>query len=217
MVAEHKGDLSEIKSEVTTFTSQLAERLADRHLKHPVPGKYIRSPVDCGGLLSFLPFVEVLALIEEIETEVHEDEVNDEYGAKLFEHAVQLACAFAKLPDVEDENAPKGLHDGFISRLREALEPISNELALTLRLFKAYRKANGEYTLSLSTMFMIVTTSQLLRKLRNPMNPKKILRLVTLLKSHPLTRPRHLRLSHLTRKLWSRSLLRPLIAYLVTR
>lgn len=88
--------------------------------------------------------IEVLALIDEIEAEVHLGNMDDEWGSKLFRSAVQLACSLAKLPDVEDEDAPKGIHDGFIPRLRQALEPISNELAWALRLFKAYREANGK-------------------------------------------------------------------------
>lgn len=39
MVSEHQNNLSEIRSEVTTFTQELAEQLNNRRLTHPVPGE----------------------------------------------------------------------------------------------------------------------------------------------------------------------------------
>ena len=84
-----------------------------------------------------------------IETEVHANETKDEIGERIFASVVHDLCAFAKLPDIDDQNAPDGFHDGFTSRLREILEPISIELALALRLYKVYREINCE----LSTYF----------------------------------------------------------------
>lgn len=59
----------------------------------------------------------------------------------MYINLVRLACAFAKLPDIENTN----FHAGFISRIREILEPICMDMALILRLFKLQISVpNGE-------------------------------------------------------------------------
>jgi hypothetical protein len=75
--------------------------------------------------------------------EAQRNDKKDEIGTKIFGSTVQIICAFTQLPDIEDDNAPKGAHEGFIPRLREVVEPACNELAYILRLYKVYHKATG--------------------------------------------------------------------------
>lgn len=82
-------------------------------------------------------------MLKELGDDVQRDDTKNEISTKIFDKTVQVICAFTRLPDVQDNNAPKGAHDGFIPHLRNTLEPVYHELAHILRLYKVFRKANG--------------------------------------------------------------------------
>ena len=144
MATEHKDNLSEIWSEVAAFITKLTEQLSNKRSRHPVPGRRNSgAPMAFRILPCFLPTVGALALLTELGEAQREDTTKSEIGTKILDNIVQIVCAFTRLPDVEDDDAPKGTHDGFIHRIAETLEPLCNELAYILRLYKAYQKATG--------------------------------------------------------------------------
>ena len=140
MATEYKVNLAEIWSEVTSFITKLTDQL-NKGSWYPVPGK-CNSDARKAFLIS-LPIVGALALLRELGDEAQGDYKQNKIGTKIFDNTVQIICAFIQLPDVEDGNAPTGIHDGFIPRLTKVLEPVCNELAYILRLYKAYHKTNG--------------------------------------------------------------------------
>ncbi|KAF8316872.1 hypothetical protein DL93DRAFT_2154581 [Clavulina sp. PMI_390] len=124
VVTEHENDSAFLCKETLKFTAHLRFQLMHRRLRHPVP--------------------DVLDLIEEVVGEIQSRRDLDELGTRLFTSVVGVTCAFAKLPDIEDKNAPRRFHYQFLQRLRGALEWVSNELAGAIRMYKQYCSVEGE-------------------------------------------------------------------------
>lgn len=95
--------------------------------------------------------IGVLAMAHELDRTVHVGEVRpgEPIRARLYVNIVRIACAYAKLPDLNSMQAPR-FHRGYVSRLHKISEQMFIDMAIILRIIRQPPASNGKiYTLGI--------------------------------------------------------------------
>ena len=85
----------------------------------------------------------VLAQAHELDRATLAGDVQDPIRTRLFVKIVRIACAFAKLPDLDRMPASQ-FHGGYISRLHKISEQMFIDMSIVLRVIKRSPASNGK-------------------------------------------------------------------------